>query len=145
MPVLWGEYHALGQRTRDQHCRSMEKNISCVRSRQGQPMGYMRLHLPWRLPFFLAMVVSSAFPVIAQRDSAKEQAKQISPKFIDTTSLLGINFRNMASHTSKKYLIETMAPGVAYLTTTTTGVWIFSSSTGRRSPTRRPRELSRRS
>src|SRR5438094_4957158 len=87
--------------------------ISCVRSRQGQPMGYMRLHLPWQLPFFLAMVVSFAFPVIAQRDSVEEQAKQISPKFIDTTSLLGINFRNMASHTSKKYLIETMAPGVA--------------------------------
>src|SRR6267154_968051 len=76
-------------------------------------MGYMRLHLPWQLPFFLAMVVSSAFPVIAQRDSVEEQAKQISPKFVDTTSLLGINFRNMASHTSKKYLIETMAPGVA--------------------------------
>jgi len=78
-------------------------------------MGYMRLHLPNQLPFFLAMVVSSAFPVIAQRDSVGtgEQAKKISPKFIDTTSALGINFRNMASHTSKKYLIETMAPGVA--------------------------------
>src|SRR6266550_2137243 len=88
-------------------------SISCVRSRQGQPMGYMRLHLSWQLPFFLAMVVSSAFPVIAQRGSVEEQATQISPKFIDTTSLVGIRFRNMASHTSKKYLIETMAPGVA--------------------------------
>ena len=75
----------------------------------------MRIHLPRQLPFFLAMVVSSAFPVIAQRDSigAEEQAKKNSPKFIDTTSALGINFRNMASHTSKKYLIETMGPGVA--------------------------------
>src|SRR5947207_7460464 len=88
-------------------------SISCVRSRQGQPMGYMRLHLSWQLPFFLAMVVSSAFPVIAQRGSVEEQAAQIPPKFIDTTSLVGIRFRNMASHTSKKYLIETMAPGVA--------------------------------
>src|SRR6202521_2963639 len=80
-------------------------------------MGYMRLHLPNQLAFFLAMVVSSAFPVIAQRDSAEtgEQAKKISPKFIDTTFALGINFRNVASHTSKKYLIETMAPGVALL------------------------------
>ncbi len=76
-------------------------------------MGYMRLHLSWQLPFFLAMVVSSAFPVIAQRGSVEEQAAQIPPKFIDTTSLVGIRFRNMASHTSKKYLIETMAPGVA--------------------------------
>jgi len=105
-------------------------------------MGYMRLHLPWRLPFFLAMVVVVSFSSIAQRRLSERTSETISPKFIDTTSLLGINFRNMASHTSKKYLIETMAPGVAYLTTTTTGVWIFSSSTGRRSPTRRPRELS---
>jgi hypothetical protein len=78
-------------------------------------MGYMRLHLPNQLPFFLAMVVSSAFPVIAQHESVgtEEQATRISPKFIDTTSALGISFRNTASHTSRKYLLETMAPGVA--------------------------------
>jgi hypothetical protein len=65
----------------------------------------------------LALVVLSAFPVIAQRDSVgkEEQAKKISPKFIETSSALGIKFRNMASHTSKKYLIETMGPGVALL------------------------------
>jgi enediyne biosynthesis protein E4 len=78
-------------------------------------MRYTRLHLPRQLPYFLAMVVSSAFPVIAARDSVgtKEQAEAISPKFIETSSALGINFRNLASHTSNKYLIETMAPGVA--------------------------------
>jgi enediyne biosynthesis protein E4 len=78
-------------------------------------MRYMRLHLPRQLPFFVAMVVASAISAIAQRDSvgAEEQAKKISPKFVDTTFALGINFRNMASHTSKKYLIETMGPGVA--------------------------------
>jgi hypothetical protein len=78
-------------------------------------MGYMRLHLPRQLPFFLAIVATSAIPAIVQRDSvgAEEQAKKNSPKFIDTTAALGINFRNMASHTSKKYLIETMGPGVA--------------------------------
>jgi enediyne biosynthesis protein E4 len=61
------------------------------------------------------MVVSSAFPVIAQRNSVRteEQTNKISPKFIETSSALGISFRNIASHTSKKYLIETMAPGVA--------------------------------
>jgi hypothetical protein len=78
-------------------------------------MRYMRLHLPRQLPFFLAVLVSSAFPVIAQRDAVatEEQANKISPTFIETSSTLGINFRNVASHTSKKYLIETMAPGVA--------------------------------
>jgi hypothetical protein len=61
------------------------------------------------------MFVSSAFSVIAQRDSVgtEEQARKIVPKFIETSSALGINFRNMASHTSKKYLIETMGAGVA--------------------------------
>ena len=78
-------------------------------------MGYMRFHLPKQLPLFLAMFVSSAFSVIAQRDSVgtEEQARKMFPKFIETSSALGINFRNMASHTSKKYLIETMGAGVA--------------------------------
>ena len=77
----------------------------------------MRFRPPNQLPLFLALVVLSAFPVIAQRDSVgkEEQAKKISPKFIETSSALGIKFRNMASHTSKKYLIETMGPGVALL------------------------------
>src|SRR5260370_4861958 len=74
----------------------------------------MRFHKPKQLPLFLAMVVSSAFPVLAPRDSVgTEEQKAISPKFIETSSALGINSRNMASHTSKKYLIETMGPGVA--------------------------------
>ena len=34
-------------------------------------------------------------------------------KFTDATSALGINFEYIASHTSKKYLIETMGSGVA--------------------------------
>jgi enediyne biosynthesis protein E4 len=34
-------------------------------------------------------------------------------KFTDVTSTLGINFEYVASHTSKKYLIETMGSGVA--------------------------------
>jgi len=78
-------------------------------------MGYMRFHLPKQLPLFLAIFVSSAFSVIAQRDSVgtEEQARKIFPKFMETSSALGINFRNMASHTSKKYLIETMGAGVA--------------------------------
>src|SRR6266478_3665020 len=78
-------------------------------------MGYMRFHVPKQLPLFLAMFVSSAFSVIAQSDTVgtEEQARKLFPKFIETSSALGINFRNMASHTSKKYLIETMGAGVA--------------------------------
>src|SRR5690348_8659162 len=35
------------------------------------------------------------------------------PKFTDITSVVNINFDYVASHTSKKYLIETMGSGVA--------------------------------
>jgi hypothetical protein len=37
------------------------------------------------------------------------------PFFIDVTSPAGIRFRHQASHTSQKYLIETMGAGVAWL------------------------------
>jgi enediyne biosynthesis protein E4 len=37
----------------------------------------------------------------------------VQPRFSDVTSDLGIHFQHVASHTSKKYLIETMGPGVA--------------------------------
>jgi len=35
------------------------------------------------------------------------------PRFTDVTAKLGLNYVNQASHTSRKYLIETMGPGVA--------------------------------
>ena len=78
-------------------------------------MEYMKLRLPNQLPFFVAMVVSLTFPVKAQHgpSGAGEQTNKSHPKFTDATFALGLNFRNMASHTSKKYLIETMGAGVA--------------------------------
>ena len=78
-------------------------------------MEYMKLRLPNQLPFFVAMVVLLAFPAKAQHgpSGAAEQANKSHPKFTDATFALGLNFRNMASHTSKKYLIETMGAGVA--------------------------------
>ncbi|HEY8670432.1 MAG TPA: hypothetical protein VIL63_06320, partial [Terriglobales bacterium] len=36
-----------------------------------------------------------------------------SGRFVDTTERLGIHFRQQASPTSKKYLLETMGSGVA--------------------------------
>jgi len=78
-------------------------------------MEYMKLRLPNQLPFFVAMVVSLAFPAKAPHgpSGAGEQENKSHPKFTDATFALGLNFRNMASHTSKKYLIETMGGGVA--------------------------------
>ncbi|HSE23908.1 MAG TPA: CRTAC1 family protein [Pyrinomonadaceae bacterium] len=42
-----------------------------------------------------------------------EQSKTPPTKFEDVTSALGLNFQHIASHTSRKYLIETMGSGVA--------------------------------
>ncbi|HEY3129867.1 MAG TPA: hypothetical protein VGL91_10445, partial [Acidobacteriota bacterium] len=33
--------------------------------------------------------------------------------FVDVTAAKGLNFRYLSSHTSRKYLLETMGPGVA--------------------------------
>src|SRR6267378_17108 len=78
-------------------------------------MEYMKLRLPNQFPFVVAMVVSLTFPVKAQHgpSGAGERTNKSHPKFTDATFALGLNFRNMASHTSKKYLIETMGAGVA--------------------------------
>jgi hypothetical protein len=37
----------------------------------------------------------------------------VQPRFSDVTSAVGVHFQHVASHTSKKYLIETMGSGVA--------------------------------
>jgi hypothetical protein len=70
-----------------------------------------------RCAVIFAMVVLFAFPAGAQEPAVKETEEQspktAAPKFTDISSALGLNFQHVASHTSKKYLIETMGSGVA--------------------------------
>jgi len=47
------------------------------------------------------------------QDSASGQMSSTIPHFSDVTSSVGVHFENIASHTSRKYLIETMGSGVA--------------------------------
>lgn len=65
----------------------------------------------------VAVLVFIALMASAQNQPAKkdEQVKTSVPKFTDVSSALGVNFQHMASHTSRKYLIETMGSGVALL------------------------------
>jgi hypothetical protein len=50
----------------------------------------------------------------AQQSKPHEHSPVATPgKFVDITSTAGVNFQYMASHTSKKYLPETMGSGVA--------------------------------
>jgi hypothetical protein len=53
-------------------------------------------------------------PPVEQKFSDSSGTSTPAPaKFTDVTAALGINFEYLASHTSKKYLIETMGSGVA--------------------------------
>ncbi len=60
--------------------------------------------------------VAQTAPKPAHTDVGATQSVGSSPdaaKFTDVTSALNINFEYVASHTSRKYLIETMGSGVA--------------------------------
>lgn len=64
----------------------------------------------------LAVVMSPA--AFGQAPAPAEEAvapasSMVPGKFVDTTNASGINFMGVASHTSKKYLLETMGSGVA--------------------------------
>jgi hypothetical protein len=61
----------------------------------------------------LAFLVFTAALWSQQSAPALKQITAIQPKFSDVTSALGLHFQHVASHTSKKYLIETMGSGVA--------------------------------
>ena len=65
----------------------------------------------------LAVLASLAFSmgaprVLAQAASSTVESQSREP-FADITQRLGINFRYQSSHTSRKYLLETMGAGVA--------------------------------
>src|SRR5271154_6305374 len=55
-------------------------------------------------------------PATAPSAAAENASTALVPgKFVDTTAASGVNFQGVASHTSKKYLIETMGSGAAVL------------------------------
>ena len=62
--------------------------------------------------FLLAFLVFET-TLLPQSTPASKQTTTVQPKFSDVTSALGLHFQHIASHTSKKYLIETMGSGVA--------------------------------
>jgi hypothetical protein len=53
---------------------------------------------------------ASSAPAVAPANVA---ADLVPGKFVDTTATSGVNFQGVASHTAKKYLIETMGSGAA--------------------------------
>jgi enediyne biosynthesis protein E4 len=85
----------------------------------------LRLRMDRRSALFsLASVLAAAVPVSVREPASEKpslhtvtksplRSDPSSIKFTDVTSALGVNFHYISSHTSKKYLIETMGPGVA--------------------------------
>jgi enediyne biosynthesis protein E4 len=68
--------------------------------------------LSFRAPIFYALL--AALSASAQPPQAAPAPSDIVPgNFIDITAKAGIQFQGRASHTTKKYLIETMGSGVA--------------------------------
>jgi len=67
------------------------------------PLAHAGLLLLW--PVFVAT------PALLSQSSNSSPVVQ--PRFSDVTSALAVHFQQVASHTSKKYLIETMGSGVA--------------------------------
>ncbi len=65
------------------------------------------------LRFLLLVIFFSVAPAAQVAPQASEQLNGRPGKFVDVTSAVGVNFQYLPSHTSKKYLIETMGAGVA--------------------------------
>lgn len=63
--------------------------------------------------FLFLLIAALYFCVNATAQQNNAGPKPIPGKFVDVTAGSGVNFLNKASHTSKKYLIETMGSGVA--------------------------------
>ena len=65
------------------------------------------------LLFLFVTLNPSTFAAQQAETAGKSAAIAIAPKFTDITSASGVRFKHFDSHTTKKYLIETMGPGVA--------------------------------
>lgn len=73
--------------------------------------GRKRRKMFLRLAAVLLVVMASGL-IVAQK-YAQPDSSSSTDAFVDITQRLGINFQYRSSHTSKKYLLETMGPGVA--------------------------------
>jgi enediyne biosynthesis protein E4 len=100
----------LTQITRARHARGALAETETLHK------SFPRTEAKWRrfiaLPLFAFLAAGA--PLLAQQKSDPARANVATPgKFVDITSSSGIHFQYQSSHTSRKYLLETMGPGVA--------------------------------
>lgn len=80
------------------------------------PKNPQRNTLPFVASVLFFLVVSAAFVIataMANDSSTTKSPDGFAGNFVDITARSGIGFQYQASHTSKKYLLETMGSGVA--------------------------------
>src|SRR5258708_5525040 len=70
-------------------------------------MKQLPLHVPARLVLVIALLLASVATVSSQQ-TAVSSPGAVQPKLADVTSAIGLHFQHVASHTSRKYLIDTM-------------------------------------
>ena len=63
--------------------------------------------------FAWAGLLLFALPALAQAPATAKEPDALPGNFIDVTAKAGVHFHGKASHTAKKYLLETMGSGVA--------------------------------
>lgn len=68
---------------------------------------------PYRLALAFAFFIATVQLGAAQKQSSLPPSPTPTEVFTDVTSSAGVNFQYRSSHTSRKYLLETMGPGVA--------------------------------
>src|SRR5215471_2091435 len=85
------------------------------RRRQGNCTAVKGKRVIWPiLPLVLCVVLSAPVKRLwAQMTPAAPLESNSVEAFVDVTQRLGVNFQHRASHTSRKYLLETMGAGVA--------------------------------
>ncbi len=76
-------------------------------------MELLPLRVAARLVLVIALLLVSGATLSSQQASVPSPPAAVQPTFADVTSPVGLHFQNVASHTSRKYLIETMGSGVA--------------------------------
>ncbi len=84
-------------------------NTSSIDSLSSLPHGY---GLFWLRASICLGLIASAHLARGQSSSAKVNPAP-ADAFVDVAEKLGVSFQYKSSHTSKKYLLETMGPGVA--------------------------------
>src|SRR5947209_14910490 len=67
----------------------------------------------WVLAAVALLLLGGTVAGIRSRVTTPQNQRPSPPKFADVTSVLGLSFQYIASHTSRKYLLETMGSGVA--------------------------------